>query len=355
MRMDGRMFALDDVLTPVLKSLRPVAPISMKVADAIGLVLAAPVIAQAAIPAAALALRAGLAVNAFDLVGATAQSPVAMTSLPALVAAGALLPDGCNAVLDPAAAEDHGSHVEVTQSIEPGHDVRLAGHDLAAGTHITQAGERLTAEAALVAQLAGVVTVMVCRPVVRIGMADTDAATWLSASLAKLGCLVAARHDVVPQTADVCIRTADLCMPRLALQPGELAWVAKQDGVVIVDMPGRFDGVVASYLAVILPIVACFLGQRQRTVCQPLMRKLTSAIGTTDVALLRRRDGQFDVLCVGEMTLTALVRADHFVLVPPGSEGVAAGEPIAATPITEPLMAADRTDVMLASGERQLG
>ena len=56
-------------------------------------------------------------------------------------------------------------------------------------------------------------------------------------------------------------------------------------------------------------------------------------IGTTDCVLLDRTPQGWQPLASGEITLAALAAGDAFALMPPESEGVPAGQPIAATPL----------------------
>ena len=65
-------------------------------------------------------------------------------------------------------------------------------------------------------------------------------------------------------------------------------------------------------------------------IARPLARKVSSLIGSTELALFAIVEGRFEPLCVGEVTLAALARADAAALLPPGSEGFAAGASLSA-------------------------
>src|SRR6185503_15400282 len=119
--------------------------------------------------------------------------------------------------------------------------------------------------------------------------------------------------------------------PRVALLPGDTAWIEMSPGgFVVIDAPPRFDGLVAAYLALIVPVVAQLLGQRIHTFQLPLARKVTSAIGMTELALLRNSLQKLEPMAVGDVTLAALAQADSFCFIPAGTEGHAADEAIAA-------------------------
>ena len=44
--------------------------------------------------------------------------------------------------------------------------------------------------------------------------------------------------------------------PRLALQPGATATIGRRDGRVAIALPRRFDGLMAGFLALALPVIA---------------------------------------------------------------------------------------------------
>jgi molybdopterin biosynthesis enzyme len=59
-----------------------------------------------------------------------------------------------------------------------------------------------------------------------------------------------------------------------------------------------------------------------------LARKVASRVGIAEIVLLERRDAGWMPLSVGEMSFTAIARADGRLVVPDGSEGHAAGTPV---------------------------
>ena len=85
--------------------------------------------------------------------------------------------------------------------------------------------------------------------------------------------------------------------------------------------------------------VALALPARSRSLCivrsdreATAQQKIVSTIGTSDCVMLQSRPRGYTPLVVGEITLATLAMADSFALIPPESEGVAAGQAIAATP-----------------------
>jgi hypothetical protein len=120
--------------------------------------------------------------------------------------------------------------------------------------------------------------------------------------------------------------------PRLALNPAQSAFADVLDGIIHVHVPERLDGVVATFAALLLPILARLSGREIALETRPATRKLTSQIGMTDVALLARVTGGWEPLAVGDLPLWAVGAADAFALLPPDEEGLPAGAAVAATP-----------------------
>jgi molybdopterin biosynthesis enzyme len=328
-----RLIALDQLLPPLLDAIEPLAPTASPLEHAVGLPLAADLVAPNASPAAPIALRAGLAVAALDLVGASTHSPVMLSRIPRPVKAGDALPPGCDAILDPSAVSMAGPLAEVTDAVEPGAHVRLMGHDLGAGDLIGQEGGALTGEMILAAKLAGLSHVMARVPASRIELPYGPEAAWLRRRLQALG-VSEARSDT---RADVVFALANDAGPRLALRPGEDAFVRRTtDGAIEILLPNRFDAMVGAWCALVLPIIARRMDLRLAIRPLELSRKVASSVGLSEIALLRGEDGKAQPLAVGDLTLAAIAAANAFAVLPASSEGLAAGEPIEAVMLDKP-------------------
>jgi molybdopterin biosynthesis enzyme len=70
-------------------------------------------------------------------------------------------------------------------------------------------------------------------------------------------------------------------------------------------------------------------GEEDRPFMAELVRKVTSTVGMAEVVPLRCRDGSAEPLAGGYLSLSALARADGWLLVPPESEGYPAGTQVA--------------------------
>jgi molybdopterin molybdotransferase len=154
--MDGRT-GLAEYLSGVLAAVKPLAPLDLVLRDALGGVLAEPVLSPGALPAFDAAAVDGYAVRADDVAGATAQSPVRLSVVGDVsasswrpsrvspgacfsVAAGAPLPAGADAVV-PIGWTDAGMvSIGVTHVPTRGAFVRRAGQDLGAGDVVAPAG-----------------------------------------------------------------------------------------------------------------------------------------------------------------------------------------------------------------------
>ncbi len=332
--MMQRLISVSEALEPILQRIGPVAPTNVPGAEALGAVLAADVTAPHALPQKPVALRKGYAVSALDLVGASPHSPVTPGAMPKLVEPGMTLPPGCDAILPVEALSRSGALIEITRSVSPGEYTRLAGHDLPAGRVIATGGTILTPTLQWIFHLAGVECIDIRRP--RIGLDISTAAdrAWLAAMLAAMGCEavgceVAETHP--GSGLHLVLTSSSETMPRLALGTGETATIAIEPGSPpTIRLPQRFDGRVAAFFALVLPVLETLTGARAPRLGQPLTRKLTSAIGITEIALLKTVETGYLPLGAGEITLASLIAADAVAILGPESEGLAQGSIVSA-------------------------
>ena len=337
MSSSSALIPLDRALARLLDGLGPVVAETVALPEALGLVAAATLRAPRALPAHAVALRRGIAVASADLVGATPHAPALLPAAPPVVLGGDALPEGADAVLPADAAAISGPFHEIGQSAYPGEGAVLPGTDLADGAVIVAEGAPITAEMALALHLAGIAEGAVRRPRIAVtGDAAGPEARWLRARLAQAGCTVsdAAPADLVLHLARDPAAVAP--GPGLALQPGgDAALLVDGTSRTLVLAP-RADALVAALFALVLPLVAVLQGRRLAAASLPLTRKIASQVGLADLALLRHTPEGWEPLGVGRVTLTALLAADAVAILGPGSEGAAAGTPIAAIPLQEP-------------------
>lgn len=359
---------IDDALAPLRAGCSAVGAVTLPLDECIGCVAAAPASASGALPARAVAMIDGWALAATDLVGASAYAPVLLPRAPAFVAVGDALPDGCDCVLEEGTVARVGTLVEALGEAIPGQGVRRAGEDAAAGQPLIGEGRVITEFDLFVARRAGLTTLAVRRP--RLGLIDVPAPDGSTATVDLLAALArsagaqvlrrrAAGRDIAAVTAAVDAIEADIVVTvggtgagptdatvaalaaaggspvhGLALQPGRSAAVALLGRVPVVGCPGMAGAALAAWWTLALPLLDHLAGRgRCRAVVRPLVRKIASRIGLTEIVLLRDTSDGWLPLAIGDLPLAALVAADAWTTVAPGSEGHAAGEAIAAVPL----------------------
>jgi molybdenum cofactor synthesis domain-containing protein len=173
----------------ILDAVAPLAPRSVPLAGARGLVLAEAVIASEMVPPFANTAMDGYAVRAVDTTGAATDAPVVLRVVGELAAGvapttavgagqairimtGAPMPAGADAVVMVERTRAAGDTVEILDAATSGDHVRPAGGDLETGQHVFDAGTLLTP--AHLGVLASVdVTELSCHPRPRVGVCST--------------------------------------------------------------------------------------------------------------------------------------------------------------------------------------
>ncbi len=330
--MTRPLISLDAHLAPVLATIAPVATVRLPCREALDLIAAEDVTAMANVPSAALALRSGFAVNALDCAGASPQAPAPLPTMPVQVAAGEFLPPSCDAVLDPAALQVGRFGPEALEPVEPGAGVRRAGEDMAEGERIIAAGERIGPEQILAAGVAGIDSVAVRRPVVRLDWESGPERDWLVLRLGRCGAKIAGPTE----PADLLISPVRDDRPTIALAPGGAALMAQTENGIRLALPPRFDALIGAWCALALPVLARLSGAALRSTPVSLAAKVASAVGWSDIVLLRLEKGLAHPLAVGDAPLDRILRADSFAILDPGSEGAPAGAEIMAISLDRP-------------------
>jgi molybdenum cofactor synthesis domain-containing protein len=176
----SELIELDELCATVLARRNPLSAITMAPGDALGFVLAAPVIATESIPHFANSAMDGYALRSADtadngatlvVVGATmaGQPPGELRVGQATrIMTGAPMPYGADAVCIQEEALDRGEGlVEIPRAIPPGSNVRFPGEDIATGSEVFAAGTAIHAAHLGVLAALGERTVVVHRqPVV---------------------------------------------------------------------------------------------------------------------------------------------------------------------------------------------
>ena len=326
--MNG-LLALDDCLQRALAALEPVAPVLQPCDEAIGAVLADDLLLPCDFPVRDEALQAGLAVNSLDLVGAGADNPVPLT-LARSVEPGQALPANTDAVLGDDGFDRSFGQTEALRAVHPGEGLRRAGHDGRSGDLLAPAGTRVSPRLALAATLAGYEQLPVRRPQVALQLPHLPHNRLVAAWLQRTG----ATTTTAP--ADLIICPTRSHRPGLALMPAETAWLETTASGLLLSVPRRFDGLVCALLALALPLLGRCSGAQPQQKTRPLARKVSSALGLTELVLLHTDGGDWAPSPPGTITLTGLAGACAFALIPADSEGLAAGTTLTATAIDQP-------------------
>jgi molybdenum cofactor synthesis domain-containing protein len=177
----------DEALAHVVDRCAPLAPRPVPAEAAVGLVLAADVVATEPVPSFASTAMDGYAVHAADTVDAPVTLPVVAevaaghpADRPLLpgqamrIFTGAPLPDGADAVVMVERTErlDDGDAVRIDEMVRPGTHLRFAGEDMRAGEVVFGAGDEVTpARRGVLASLGVAEVVVYPRP--RVGVIST--------------------------------------------------------------------------------------------------------------------------------------------------------------------------------------
>lgn len=348
------MTPLDRALAALLQPLRAVLTEDLALADAIGATLAEPIIAPAALPKQAVALRAGWAVPSIETVGAAAYAPVFLASTPVRVCAGDVLPHGADAVVAADAVTLAGV-AEITVEATPGEGARRMGEDAAAGVALRPAGARLRPIDLALSTAAGLTRCTVRRArVALVGRSAAAAACAMIASDARdVGALVTTAYATELSAPELACGGADLLalvgfdeagVPALArggrviatalgLRPGEETGCGLLGGdVPVLLVPARPEAAFVASRCLLRPCLDRLTGAAaaEAGFRAPLTRKLASSVGVAEVALLRASAAGLEPLAIADLTLAALCAAHAWLLVPAEREGYAAGEVVEA-------------------------
>jgi molybdopterin molybdotransferase len=361
-RLPASLTPVDVALAALLQRVGPIAPVSLSLAEALGCI-AADMPPLQAVPRRDTAAGDGWALRARDLVGASSYSPLPLPRAPLWVEAGDPMPEGCDCLVDSDSVDQAGPLFQVLAEAIPGQGVRRAGGDIGAGKSVIAPGRRVRRVDLLGARAAGLQSLNVRRPRLRLvdipanpGRTDTVQliAELAGAAGASTACAKASGRDaasivkaIEPGDCDLLITIGGSGVGRsdaaivalaergeviahgIAVQPGRTTAVGGIGKIPVVALPGAPDQALAAWWTLVLPVLDRLSGLAQRApVTLPLARKIASSVGVAEIVLLERAESAWIPLAVGEMPLATIARSDAWLLVPGGSEGFAAGTPV---------------------------
>jgi molybdopterin molybdotransferase len=185
----NELVTVEDHLGGILALLPTAEPISLRLVDALGLILAEDLTSEATVPSFASSAMDGYAVVSTDLAGASADTPVGLAVAGEIAAGevpteplrpgqsvrimtGAPVPEGADAVVPVELTSGDGDQVRFHRPVAAGEHIRGAGEDVEAGQALLAAGRRISpADIALLAT-AGVTQVH-CIPPPRVVVMST--------------------------------------------------------------------------------------------------------------------------------------------------------------------------------------
>jgi molybdopterin molybdotransferase len=366
-RLPASLTALEAALAALLDDLEPVAATDLPVREALGCVTAemTPVGAH---PPHNVALVDGWALRASDLVGASAYSPLPLTTAARWVEAGDPIPDGCDCVIDADGIDQSGPIPQVVTDVPPGHGVRRRGADFPDGFMITP-GIPLRPLDILFGRAAGLEKMNVLRPRLRVvnvpaANGDTGTAQLIHGVTRGAGADVtfatAKSRDAASIAVELETTACDLLVTiggsgvgrtdatvlaigqrgeviahGLALRPGATSAIGRIGGTPVVALSGSAASALATWWTLGLPVLDRLSGRQPReATILPLARKLASSVGIAEIALLERDNDSWAPLALGDLSFQAIVKASAWLAIPGNSEGFAAGTPVGAYMLT---------------------
>jgi molybdopterin biosynthesis enzyme len=357
----ARLAPLGELLERLDALVSPVAARSMESAAAVGATLGADAVALANIPPAALAIRDGWAVASDAVQDAGSYAPAPLREVPAWVETGGAMPAGTDAVLPVDAVTVTKTGAEALASVTPGEGVALAGADAARGVVLRGVGERLRPSDAAVLLASGIVNVSARLPRVKIfcatvptrsrtdtispivarmieaegGLAEVaQAASLESALLDRASDAIVAIGGTGSGKRDASVKTlarvGKVEIHGFGISPGETAAFGTANSHPVLLLPGRLDAAIAVFLVAGRAMMNRLAGRKSFDPAIPvkLAKKVTSTVGLAEFVPVRIGEHGAEPLGTGDLTLQALARADGWILVPPESEGFAAGSTV---------------------------
>lgn len=346
----ARLTPLDEVLACIDAVVEPVSPRTSELSAALGRTLAGDIVVGAAIPGAARVLRDGWAV-ASDLT--TDASTYAPAPLPSAwrVDMGELLPLGADAVAPLEAVAIRGDLPEALVPVAPGEGVLAAGADVTAGATLMRAGRRLDRLCIALLAVAGVTSVPIRVPRLRLVRARPQSDAMIDAAIACIADAARGMGDaavvdddlVAALTADAdavvvvggtgsgrndtTVRTlasaGKVHAHGIALLPAETTAFATVRGRPVLALPGRLDAALAAWHMLGQAVLARLAASREPLFLRPakLTHKVASSVGLAELVPVRCEVFSATPIASGYVPLSALARANGWIFITPDSEG----------------------------------
>jgi molybdopterin biosynthesis enzyme len=272
------------------------------------------------------------------------------------------MPKACDCVISDDSVDQAGPFFQVLTEAIPGQGVRRLGGDIAEASSVIAAGVQVHALDLLIARAAGLPTLSLRCPRLRLVNVPAASGRAVTAQLiadiaraagADVFMTEAAGRDAAsiaavlePGGCDLLITTGGSGLGRtdaaiaalsmygevlahgIALQPGRTSATGRIGKIPVVALPGAPDQAIAAWWTLVLPVLDRLSGRGQRRKATlPLRRKIASSVGIAEIVLLERNADGWMPLAVGDFALDTIARSDAWLAVAAGSEGFAAGTP----------------------------
>lgn len=354
-----KLTPLADVFELLNEFAEPVAAQDIAVGDAVRKVLAADVKA-ASRPVRAVALTDGWAVSAADVADASSYSAVTLGKNATYVETGDDMPPGTDAVLSPDAVVMRGSSAEAVASVASGDGVLAPGGDVEAAKPLYVAGQSLRAMDVTVLASLDIANISARVPRISIVAAREDlrlapAVQFIAHDCAAQGataqlCNGANLEDILgTNDADAVVivggsgsggrdrsvvalaRVGRVLCHGIGISPGQGTALGMVRGRLVLIVPGRLDAAMTAWLLIGRRLLNRFTGSTDTATIARyrLTRKVTSTIGVCEFVLVQETEGEAVPLGGRYLPLSVLARSTGYIIVPPDSEGYAAGSEVA--------------------------
>ena len=354
-----RLTPLAEALALVEAQVKPIAPVRGQ--PAAGRVLSEDV-AAARRPETPIALADGWAISADNTLGAGGYSQTALVRPPERIEAGQPMPPGTDSVAPLESVQVTAAGAQALAAVFPGDGVLQVGGDAHVGETLRKVGERLRVSDVAAFNALGLTSVGLRIPRVRLVPIRDEpliavTAQLIGADLERRGATLreSGSLDNALHTGDADMivaiggtgtgrndssvlalkRDGRVAMHGLALSPGETAAFGFAGEQPVLLLPGRLDAALSVWLTLgrlAVDRLAAARPAMEFVDTARLTRKIASTIGVTELVPVTRDGRGAEPLASRYLPLSAISRADGYVLVPAESEGYSAGSAVRVWP-----------------------
>jgi molybdopterin molybdotransferase len=361
----AKLTPLGDVLVRVDALVKSVAPRRADLSAAVGRILAEDVVIPGPLPATAVALRDGWAVRSELTADAGGYAPAPLASA-VRIDVGQPLPADADAVAPLDAVTGRNGQAQALAPVGPGEGVLPAGADIAGGATLLPTGRRLGRGQLALLAAAGVTTVQVRVPRLRLlrtrpgGDAIIDAAAECIAAAIEAEGGIAVVHEpdarlepgltdagvdaviVIGGTGsgrnDTTVRTltevGEVVAHGIALLPGETTAFGMVGSRPVLALQGRLDAALAAWHILGWVMLARLSGSHELPLLRTrkLTHKVSSTVGFSELVPVRSENPVVTPMASGYLPLSALAQANGWIFIKPDSEGYPAGTEVVVRP-----------------------